>query len=400
MDNDGVLNPDGVYKNRKRSDLAMENQSGCAKIYRYKNGTLLSKLTIVMLTYNRQQYALRNMQFWSCRGPTMHVLDGSDVPIKKHLLQKVGTNIHYHHLPESIIDRVSYILPKLNTEYTILIADDEFFLPKGLERILTELENNTDLVSCAGRCLWFTFESKDVVGHPFYTIQEGYSLVQEEASERMLYHMTEYTPSIIYSVVRTDVWKKSMRPTIKKDFFWGAQLELQFELSVSFFGKSKVIPVLFWLKSGENVHSSTPESIALCSNPFPVWWRDPEKESERHEFLNIMTTSLSMSNDSESELEEIITKALDAKAKNSGIFLSPYSYFRSKMKALIAHNLPPKIKQYLKRKFSIGYLDLPLIEAARQLAMNEVNVDFGDIEKIRATIVLFHEERLRQYGGR
>ena len=58
---------------------------------------MLKDLSIVIPTYNRQQYALRNIHYWSNRGPEIHVLDGSALPVRDELLSSVGPNIHYHH---------------------------------------------------------------------------------------------------------------------------------------------------------------------------------------------------------------------------------------------------------------------------------------------------------------
>ena len=76
---------------------------------------MLKDLSIVIPTYNRQQYALRNIHYWSNRGPEIHVLDGSAVPVRDELLSSVGPNIHYHHWPISMIGRISKVREVLTT---------------------------------------------------------------------------------------------------------------------------------------------------------------------------------------------------------------------------------------------------------------------------------------------
>ena len=57
---------------------------------------------------------------------------------------------------------------------------------------------------------------------------------QESPAERMLFHFSDYTPSTIYSVVRTEVWKQAWEATARKEFSMLGQIELQFEQSVCF----------------------------------------------------------------------------------------------------------------------------------------------------------------------
>jgi len=100
---------------------------------------LLSKLTIVIPTYNRQSYALRNMRYWSGRGAIVHVIDGSPVTISKDDLVGLADNIHYHHHPNSLYERFKYSLQLIRTDYSALLSDDEFFLPSASEVCINEL---------------------------------------------------------------------------------------------------------------------------------------------------------------------------------------------------------------------------------------------------------------------
>ena len=108
----------------------------------------LAKLTLVVPTYNRHSYALRNMFYWSGRSVTVHVLDGSPTPISLPELSGLAQNIHYHHLPVSIFDRLRIATELISTDYCALMGDDEFFIPSALESCIAELDLYSDLVSC------------------------------------------------------------------------------------------------------------------------------------------------------------------------------------------------------------------------------------------------------------
>src|SRR5574337_94950 len=95
--------------------------------------SLLSKLTLVIPTYNRQRYVLRNMRYWSGSTVTVHVLDGSERPIPAEEMVGLAATINYHHLPISWLNRLGKVANLVQTEYAALLGDDEFFLPNALQ---------------------------------------------------------------------------------------------------------------------------------------------------------------------------------------------------------------------------------------------------------------------------
>src|SRR3989344_526322 len=110
--------------------------------------SLLSKLTLVIPTYNRQRYVLRNMRYWSGSMVTVHVLDGSEQAIPPQEMAELTANINYHNLPIPLLDRFRKAVGLVQTEYAALMADDEFFLPDALQACIRELEVDETLVSC------------------------------------------------------------------------------------------------------------------------------------------------------------------------------------------------------------------------------------------------------------
>ena len=101
---------------------------------------IISNLSIVIPTYNRQDYALRNMKFWSERGASVYVLDGSSLAIDKERMKEIGPNVRYCHMPVSIHERLLAATNFISTPYCIMLSDDEFFIPSALEACIKELE--------------------------------------------------------------------------------------------------------------------------------------------------------------------------------------------------------------------------------------------------------------------
>ena len=80
-----------------------------------------------MATYGRQSYALRNMRYWSNSDVVLLVLDASPRPIENNLLKDFGKNILYVHDQSNFNERIINSFSKINTKYTQLICDDEFY---------------------------------------------------------------------------------------------------------------------------------------------------------------------------------------------------------------------------------------------------------------------------------
>ena len=367
---------------------------------------LADKITVIIPTFNRQKYALRNMRYWSGRGPTVHVLDGSATPINAFDISELNENIHYHHLPMSGKKRLKYAFDLIETSYCVLLSDDEFLIPKGLEACISEMDTDRELVSCIGRFLVFNPTSRGVVGWPAYTKMKDYALLQDDPLERMITHMNPYTSTTFFSVVRTPVWKKACSTMVKKDFRVYAIGELQFELSVSYLGKSKVIPELYYLRSSETKPVPNTANFASPEIGFLEWWTDSSRHQEREEFLKIMASTL------------VDTDQINTRNISDDVFqaLDTYAAFvvrRNALKAsegkprtpwnLMAKWIPAPLKRLIRDELAWFHPDklsqpLPLLQAAEEMKCTSVRVDLEALREIESIVCSFHEQKTKEYG--
>ena len=337
---------------------------------------------------------MRNMHYWAGRGVVMHVLDGSQAALMPEQLKSLDFNIHYHHLPVSMYQRFRKAIDLVETKYVALIGDDEFFIPSALVSCLDELNRKTELVACTGRCLAFNCTSGEVMAYLAYQEMESHSLNQENALARMLEHMSSYTPSTIYSVMRTSVWKKSMNTLVQKEFRAYSIGELQFELATSYQGKTKVIPELIWMRSNESEPTRGTDPSLMPNHTLHDWWLDPTKEGERIEFLNIMSVSLSNSSDEIENISDGVRRSVDIFVKRRLDRLNVVRASRIRRFNRFAISLiPAKFKLYLKANLRKLYKfnDVRSLSlAARDLEATGVKVDFEEIRKIQTIVLKFH----------
>jgi len=352
--------------------------------------SFLSKLTLVIPTYNRQRYALRNMHYWSRTTVSVHVLDGSAQPIPAEKMAGLTANVKYHHFPISLHERFGKAVDLVQTEYAALCGDDEFFLLDALQTCIQELEADEALVSCMGRCLAFQPDSNQIIGWPAYTEVTNYSVHQDDPIARMIHHMNPFIGSTIYSVIRTPVWKQAMSIMLRKLDYDMLPLSLdqyQFELAVCYQGKSKVIQNLMWLRSHENDGTY----IGLT---FHEWWADKKKADEREEFLAIMTSALAGSDARKQEsVREGVKAACEALYEGlGGDRLGLYLTFSKR--------IPPALKASIKSILAvigvkihkpIEFTKKPLLLAAKDLEATGVRVDYEQLSQVVELIRQFHE---------
>jgi len=314
--------------------------------------TDLGRLTLVVPTYNRQEFTLRLINYWSDKGPRLIVLDGSARPIKSKTLDGLGLHIQYFHQPIGMYQRLLESLNFIQTEFVALAGDDEFYVPSAVEACIVELDNDAAMVACCGRALGFTPKSQMLIGRTQYPLLEKYAVDSDLSEMRVSQHMRYYVPSLIYAICRTQQWKASWKYILSKEFPAFAIGELQFEMCMSYAGKSKVISELMWLRSNnENkpVHGTDPSL-----NPtkrFPHWWRNTENVIEYEEFISIMTKAFAElkpngSNDTRSVVIDGVEAYLDfvgerANARNMK------SVLRNVAAKVIPESLKPHIKALL-----------------------------------------------------
>jgi glycosyltransferase domain-containing protein len=364
--------------------------------------SILSKLTIIIPTLNRQKYALRNMHYWSGRDVTVNVIDGSSEAIDSKYIEELSKNVIYHHLPISIVERMSYALSLIKTEYTTMCGDDEFLLPSALEYSLMELEKDSGLVACIGRCLEFMWENNKVYGFPGYPEQKDRIINQSDPRERMIKHMKQYTPSTVYSVMHTNVWKNSHASFIKREFPVYCIGEMQFELSVTFQGKSKVVPIIHWLRSNEikpirGTDPSLTRDLFICD-----WWEDKQKKGEHNDFLKIMSDTLAETGKIlPKQASEDIESAFDVFA--TGLRKHRGGHF-GKVRAIISKYLATSFKEYIKG-ILVAFRNInndgktTILQVAREMESTGVKVNFDELKEIENIVREFHEKRTREYGN-
>ncbi|MGY5796110.1 TIGR00180 family glycosyltransferase [Rheinheimera faecalis] len=241
--------------------------------------SLLKHLTLVIPSYNRTEYLIRAMKFWSGKAVTLLALDGSSKSVSEELLKGIAPNVHYIHNPVSIQERLAQSCTLIQTKYAALLSDDDFFASTGLEEAIAELEANPDLVSCNGNCISFKWRATEnfVSTRLNYPEQIGLNIRHQSTEERITEHFRNYTPASIYAVNRAETFILGMQAASHKNSCVYS-LEMAFEFVASFMGGMKTLNCCYWLRSLDN----EPVSVTGADRGFRFhqWLTMPEFKDE------------------------------------------------------------------------------------------------------------------------
>ena len=95
----------------------------------------------------------------------------------------------------------------IDTEFTILSCDDEFYLPSALCSCIKYLLAESEYSSCGGRALGFGTYNHTIYGLEVYPKPKDRILNQDSPLERIYNHFSIYVPSHHYSVIRSEKFK-------------------------------------------------------------------------------------------------------------------------------------------------------------------------------------------------
>ena len=256
----------------------------------------LSDLTVIIPTWSRQDYVLRQFLFWSTSAVRLVVVDGSDTALPDRVRSMVSNHprFTYVHDRRPFAERLCYAGEHLSTKYAVMLGDDEFHLPSGLRSAIRILEEEEDLVGCMGQVLSFSPLDgfRRCLFSRAYPGMANFSVRHEEPKERVLAAMDPYTMATCYAVLRTPVWQQSWGSV--GGYSSGVAAEMQQAIAVHLLGSFRSNDAVQWLRSVEN--SINPVSDLESERGrmlwFPEWWETNHFQAEHQEFLERVTAAV------------------------------------------------------------------------------------------------------------
>jgi glycosyltransferase domain-containing protein len=353
--------------------------------------SLLTMLTIVIPSYNRQRYLHRQIRFWKDSPVRLIIVDGSPGPLM--LEAALPKNITYYHDPRTIEERFKFVASLVETEYCALLSDDEFFLKSALVSCIQFLEKNRDYGAAKGVPLGFKYMCGTLVGYESYAdIRSSSSLDADLPEMRIRKHMSPYVMTTLWAVMRREVFLKTLFAMgADKSFKSAAVGEVQTSLLAAHLGKCKILDILGWLRSYEN------ENIwwSFGGESFAEWYKNPENLCEVNRFISNMQAQLP--DFQRDPFKDSILGALDEYVCDAERLKS------SRFKSALFEFLPrlyKKLRQFAEIAifYSLGCMKVklnssPINFSAKRLESAGVSIDWVELLEAQKIIYEFYFHR-------
>ena len=250
----------------------------------------MERVTVIIPSKNRPEFLRRSILFWSKHLFPVIVADGSDEPQSECFIDQYTDHIKYIHSKSPLPKRLEIAASLVDTEYCILLSDDEFYLPKALLECVVFLDNNHEYIAAGGVAVGFRPGSTGLLGFEKYSNWLGRERIEPSPRDRVIAHMASYANYLSVSVTRSDIWKSIARLYASREIPIFALWELEMNLILSYGGKSKVLNNLMLFRSygeGVPIRNNIPSlstKNALCD----VWQSDNQLELKKA-FLSIVS---------------------------------------------------------------------------------------------------------------
>ena len=216
----------------------------------------LNKLSIVVLSYNKKLSLKALVNYWSKYPIELIILDGSNKKINLTKKNKHNPNfkLKYYHEPKSYSDRIKKATYIVSREYSLLSADDEIHLPRGIARSIKFLERNAEFNSSMGRCnLIYKTRNNLKIRKAYLKLEDvNTTQIHKNMEDRVFHYFNDYICATFYSVTRSHAWKINVRNSFSISISCPFAIERLFEFTNIAHGKCHVHNTVSWIRNGIN----------------------------------------------------------------------------------------------------------------------------------------------------
>ena len=359
----------------------------------------LNKLTILIPSYNRQNYVIRCMRFWSKTNVNLLIIDGSDnsLDISKY---KFGKNIRYLHSKKNYYSRLYFSIDLVLTEYVMLGCDDEFYIPSALNSCISTLESENDLLTCGGLSVAFDCQKNLVLAYPKYLKLKNLLINDNNSNKRIQKHFSNYVPAHIYSICRTKKWKDVAKVVFKKEYSFYSAMEFQIEFLLCYSGKTKILSELLWLRSYEvsPIRNDSPQSN--LRNTIAKWWyeKNNKYKVEFKDFTQRMVNICKFLDKKNGSKSININQTINFAFKSLLGFGKTIRYLVCKYKIIVTiYNLHQRIigdcLYYFSQFFKKKKTNTKLTNYGFLIEKKGVKVDHYKLREIEKIVIDFHRNK-------
>lgn len=231
------------------------------------NESISKNLTLIIPTHERHRYLKRVLEYYEECDLKIIVIDSS----KNHYSDIISnTNVEYIHCPSmDWIDKALIAAHKVESEYLVMCADDDFLAKTSFEVCLNFLNLNPEYEQVQGFLLGFNHLNETTKFNLIYPHSFNYQLDSDSPIDRLESYYKNFI-QLFYVVRRTAGFRDALIE-IKDN---GLEHKTIDQAICSFSvinGKTKVLPIFFGAREyipTSNSHSLTSVESLLISNEY------------------------------------------------------------------------------------------------------------------------------------
>lgn len=230
----------------------------------------LQQLTVIIPTMNRQTAVRAAVRQWKDVAAKIIVMDSSADSSAADYASLPG--VVYRHLVAPLWDRYWRAAEMIRTPFGMLQSDDDVFVPKAIAHCINLLSEKSDYSAISPTAI--------KGGEPGWRLCYGQSVSwsnhAESTTDRLLHLGSNYLPSSIYGVCRSEWMRTSFSSMTAGPLPVFAFAELHHEFVLNALGKVCVLPEVGWLRR------TTYDKISPATQfPSQAWYRDLDSQYRR-----------------------------------------------------------------------------------------------------------------------
>lgn len=339
----------------------------------------LENLTMIIITYNRYNYLNCLLHFLISFKSNLKilVLDSSSIKlVDQNIISLLNSkNIRWIKYDPKIFfpKKISDGCKLINTEYTVLSADDDFIFPVALEKCINFLKNNSEFSSCFGihyKHFLKTFFYKKILCFQ-KKLAKNSEISNDLSYERINKYLSMnsiYYP--MYSVHRTLDFKKIWDITSQNVTYWGLSEIFPCILSLCI-GKMKILNIPYISREKNNFTWENRKIIKRMYSPKKI-------KIVKNKLAEILTIYEKTSLEENKKYSDKILKNFLKKIFNQKKFNNNYTYIYK-----IYFWLKKFLKLYLLEwNRNIDDLDVKTMKYLEQ-SINKHNIDSLELQRSR-----------------
>ena len=361
--------------------------------------TNLSDITLVIPAYNRPAYLERQIDFWLQTDVKLCILDGSRESAPQALIDRMGSNVYYRHLPIGLNERLVMACDLVQTKYVALLGDDELYAPTGLLDCISQLEADKRLVAAVGRSMFFFHRDGEIIAHQTYEKSQNLVNIFGSDIDRLDESLVDITrgPYLLYGLFNADQWKAAVRVSYGRKYASGYVYEFAFHLIATLLGPSTMVDSLVWMRSGENPAMSSDAVNRKIG--IGEWGTDPRFSEEVNYLIDGVVEAVA--NEGRFTAEELRNAVREAVEGFVAYSLHkpkrPIAHWHRTL-YFLARNTPTGLKQLLKRNMSTGlskvldYRGMPMTGAVNEMQKSGIALNEAEMQSMEKFLIHFHQQ--------